>query len=88
LEKVATNNRGTNNRADTVLELFQEAVAEYGLPSRVRSDKEGENVLVSLYMLNHPACGPGRRGMIAGKSVHNQRIEKLWRDLYEGVIYI
>lgn len=49
-----------------MLSLFTEAVAEFGLPSRVRSDKGGENYDVGWYMLNQPQRGPGRGSIIAG----------------------
>ena len=46
-----------NNRAETVLQLFQTAINHYGLPSRLLTDKGGENVDVSMFMLRHPARG-------------------------------
>lgn len=30
--------------------------------------------------------GPGRASHIAGSSIHNQRIEHLWRDVYRCVL--
>ena len=73
----------TNNRSSTVMQLFRESIREFGIPSRVRSDKGGENVLVCEFMVSYR--GPGRGSHIAGSSVHNQRIERLWRDVYRCV---
>ena len=72
-----------NNKATTVLSCFLKGVETYEIPSRVRSDKGKENVLVPDYMIEKR--GSERGSMITGPSTHNQRIEHLWRDVFHGV---
>ena len=72
-----------NNQASTVFTAFLGACEKYGTPSRVRSDKGGENVDIWQYM--EATRGEQRGSYIAGPSVHNTRIERLWRDVYTAV---
>ena len=74
----------TNNRADTVLNLFMEAIQRYHLPSRIGSDRGLENIDVGRFMIE--ARGANRGSIITGNSVHNQRIERLWREVSRVVV--
>ena len=73
-----------NNRALTVLESFTCAVSQFGLPDRVRSDYGGENTEVWKYMI--AAHDLDYRSVITGSSVHNERVERLWRDVHRCIV--
>ncbi|XP_071215569.1 uncharacterized protein [Salvelinus alpinus] len=72
-----------NNRSATVMESFEAAVTSYGVPSRVRCDRGGENNRICAFMEQFRG---GERGSdLRGRSTHNQRIELQWRDVWHGV---
>ena len=75
-----------DNQASTVLTLFLSATARHGIPSRVRSDRGGENIEVARSIIN--SCGLNRRSHIAGLSVHNQQIERLWREVFVHILQL
>ena len=78
----------TSNLAGAVLNLFLITVRKDGdqWPSRIRVDRGVENVLVCDAMVQFR--GEGRGSFIAGPSTHNQRIERLWREVYRCVCHI
>ena len=73
----------TNNKATTVFREFMTGVQRFGLPSHIRTDHGTENLQVAQHMLRYR--GLDRSSVITGNSTHNQRIERLWRDLHQSV---
>jgi hypothetical protein len=57
----------SNNKASTVLSLFLTSIEAYGVPSRMRGDRGGENVEVSVWMVKH--CGLRRASFMWGSYV-------------------
>ena len=47
-----------NNKAETILTCFQYAVNEFGLPSRIHTDKGLENVGIAQFMIQNRGTNP------------------------------
>jgi len=67
-----------------MLSDFLSGINQYGIPSRVRADKGSEFVHINKLM--EEINGVDRGSFITGKSVHNIRIERLWRDVFIKVL--
>ena len=76
----------TNNKSETMANLFLTATEKYEWPSRIRSDYGGENVGVWELMEERRGCNRG--SYLVGSSTHNQRIERLWRDVFRVVTHM
>lgn len=49
----------TDNKASTVLDVFRQAAAKYGVPSRMRGDRGGENWQVAQWITERRGLGRG-----------------------------
>ena len=79
-------NCATNNQASTMLLAFEKGISDYGIPRRIRSDRGGENVDVWRFMLASNSSDSTVAPVIVGSSTHNERIERLWRDVHRCVL--
>ncbi|XP_038827387.1 uncharacterized protein LOC120026736 [Salvelinus namaycush] len=72
-----------NNKSATVMESFEAAITSYGVPSRVRCDRVVKTT-ISVTSVEQFRGGE-RESALRGRSTHNQRIERLWGDVWHGV---
>ena len=56
-----------NNSSETAFSGFMLGLDRYGLPSRVRCDEGGENVLIAEYMISHEAVSRDQKDFCIGK---------------------
>jgi hypothetical protein len=70
-----------SNRGVVAFTAFLHGVEQYGLPRLARFDAGGENLPARRYMCDMR----GNSAAIVGRSVHNQRIERFWRDVFQQV---
>ena len=76
-----------NNLSQTVLELFLRAIENDTFwPSPIRVDYGVENVQVCDAMVE--VRGEGNGSFIAGPSTKNQRIERLWMDVFRFMCHL
>ena len=74
-----------NNKAETVKAQFLRSVSTFFWPRRVRPDHGMENIEVAREMLKK--FGTSSKPFLTGLSVHNQRIERLWKDVLHYVLH-
>ena len=99
--RLVTGIRASNNNwAETVLDLFLDLIEVHGIPSRLRGDHGTENLLVAAWIEEFRGvergsyiwgrcvlCNTMLRTVVTKftRSVHNIRIERLWRDFTSGI---
>jgi hypothetical protein len=73
-----------NNEAATVFQSFQNSVNTFHYPRRIRTDHGTENVEVARFMLHK--YGITKNPIIRGRFIHNQRIERMWKDVFAYIL--
>jgi transposase InsO family protein len=72
-----------NMRAQNPIVTFLDAAQRFGLPERIRGDKGQEHRRIVMLMF---ATRMVQSCVRLGRSVHNIRIERLWRDYRENCV--
>jgi hypothetical protein len=72
-----------NNKAHTMLNAYvqSEVFKKRGVPELLRGDNGKENMALARFI----NALRGENHFIGGRSIHNQRIERLWRDVHRMV---